>query len=182
LNIIEKAIIFAAKAHNGQMRKSSEIPYITHPFAVGMLLQKANCSENVIAAGLLHDTLEDTSTTVEDLREHFGDHVTALVQAASEPDKTLSWEERKQHTIQSLKEASVEEIQVITADKLHNLQSIRDQLQLTGEDTWNRFKRGGEHQHWYYSGIVRELLPRKKQFILIAELERVVEEVFGPVI
>ncbi len=69
MNTIEKAIIFAAKAHRNQTRKGTDIPYITHPFAVGMYLQKANCSEEVIAAGILHDTLEDTETTYNDLKE-----------------------------------------------------------------------------------------------------------------
>ena len=76
---IETAIIFAAKAHHNQKRKGTDIPYITHPFAVGMLLQKEKCSEEVIAAGILHDTLEDTETTFEDLTEAFGVHVANLV-------------------------------------------------------------------------------------------------------
>ena len=79
MEIVEKAIIFAAKAHGNQKRKGTDIPYITHPFAVGMLLQKEKCSEEVIAAGILHDTLEDTETTFEDLTEVFGVHVANLV-------------------------------------------------------------------------------------------------------
>ena len=72
MDMVEKAIIFAAKAHKNQTRKGTDIPYITHPFAVGMILQKAKCSEEVIAAGILHDTLEDTETTFKDLTEVFG--------------------------------------------------------------------------------------------------------------
>ena len=121
MDMVEKAIIFAAKAHNNQKRKGTDIPYITHPFAVGMLLQKEKCSDEVIAAGILHDTLEDTETTFKDLTEAFGVHVANLVLAASENDKSLPWEVRKQHTIDMLKDASLEEIQVIVADKYHNL-------------------------------------------------------------
>lgn len=179
MSIIEKAIIFAAIAHKDQMRKSTDIPYITHPFAVGMLLQKANCSDMVIAAGLLHDTLEDTSTTYEELTEHFGVHIANLVWAVSEHDKSLPWHERKQHTINMLKEASLEEIQVITADKLHNSKSIRADIETTGKKVWNRFNRGKYDQHWYYASVVKELAPRKEEFKLIWELEKEVKEVFG---
>lgn len=181
MSIIEKAIIFAAKAHKDQTRKSTDIPYITHPFAVGMLLQKAKCSDEVIAAGILHDTLEDTSATFEELKEQFGVYIANLVLAASEHDKSLSWEERKQNTIEKLKDANSEEIQVIIADKLHNLKSIRADLELNGEKTWERFNRGKVDQHWYYASIVKELAPRKKEFKLIRDLEKEVKEVFGSV-
>jgi HD domain len=179
MSIIDQAIIFAAMAHKDQTRKSTNIPYITHPFAVGMLLQKAKCSDEVIAAGILHDTLEDTSTTYEDLAEQFGSKVAKLVCSASEQDKSLPWEKRKQHTIESLKDAYLEEIQVITADKLHNLKSIQTDLVNNGEKLWTRFNRGKRKQHWYYSSIVKELAPRKKEFKLLQELEDTVKEVFG---
>jgi (p)ppGpp synthase/HD superfamily hydrolase len=179
--MIEKAIIFAAKAHYGQKRKKTDIPYITHPFAVGMLLQKANCSEEVIAAGILHDTIEDTETTYEELAETFGTKVANLVQAASENDKSLPWEARKQHTIEKLKDASIEEIQVVVADKLHNIRSIRTDLHIYGDKIWQRFNRGKQDQHWYYVSIVKVLSPRKKEFRLISELENEVKEVFGSI-
>ena len=179
MDIVEKAIIFAAKAHHNQKRKGTDIPYITHPFAVGMLLQKEKCSEAVIAAGILHDTLEDTETTFEDLTEVFGVHVANLVQAASEKDKSLPWEVRKQQTIDMLKDASLEEIQVIVADKYHNLKSIQNDLHLNGDLIWQRFNRGKRDQHWYYASIVKVLSPRKKEFRVIGKLEVVVNEVFG---
>jgi hypothetical protein len=179
MNIIDKAIQFAAIAHKDQTRKSTDIPYITHPFAVGMLLQKAKCSEEVIAAGILHDVLEDTPVTYEELSAQFGSRIADLVVAASEHDKSLPWEIRKQNTIDHLKKASIEEIQVITADKLHNLKSIQDDYLQYGEEIWNRFNRGKRQQHWYYSSIVKELRRRKKDFKLIGELEKTVKEVFG---
>ena len=179
MDTIEEAIIFATKAHKNQTRKGTDIPYITHPFATGMYLQKAKCSEAVIAAGILHDTLEDTETTYTDLVELFGAHVANLVLAASEKDKSLPWEERKQHTIEMLKEASLEEVQVIVADKLHNLKSIRNDIIEDGDIIWQRFKRGKRDQHWYYASIVRALFTRKKEFEMIVELEREVIGVFG---
>lgn len=179
MNLIEKAINFAAQAHEGQYRKSTKIPYIAHSFAVGMLLQQVKCSAEVVAAGILHDTVEDTPVTVEVLVENFGEKIANLVQAASEQDKSLPWKERKLHTIQSLLNASIEEIQIITADKLHNLSSIRQDLEVQGEGVWKRFNRGKKAQHWYYSSIVKTLLPRKKEFKLIGQLEKEVKMVFG---
>jgi len=179
MNIIDQAIVFAANAHRGQTRKSSNIPYITHPFSVGMLLQKENCSEEVIVAGILHDTLEDTSTTYKDLLEQFGASVANLVQAVSEHDKSLPWEDRKKHTIERLKDATVEELQITAADKLHNLRTINEDLQTFGEDVWNRFKRGKRDQHWYYANIVKEMNSKRSEVMLIQELEKEVESVFG---
>jgi (p)ppGpp synthase/HD superfamily hydrolase len=153
MSVIQKAINFAAKAHKNQFRKSTDIPYITHPFAVGMLLQEAKCTDAVVAAGILHDTIEDTSTTYEELTEHFGVQIANLVRAASEHDKALPWGLRKQHTIDMLKDANLEEIQVITADKLHNLTTIKADLEAsfciafqkkmkwTDQELYNQFKR-----------------------------------------
>ena len=98
MNIIEKAINFAAKAHVGQTRKWTDIPYISHPFAVGMISEQFKCSAEVIAAGILHDTLENIFVTIEELSKHFGDKVTKLVEAASEPDKSLPWK-RESNTL-----------------------------------------------------------------------------------
>lgn len=178
MNIIGKAIIFATKAHEGQFRKSTTIPYITHPYAVGMLLQKEYCSDEVIAAGILHDTLEDTTTSFQELREQFGLYVAQLVLAVSEEDKSLSWEERKQRTIDALPHADIEVIHIITADKLHNLSSIRADLEVHGEAVWERFNRDKASQFWYYSNIVKALLPRREQCKLIGKLTKEVKVIF----
>ncbi|KKI90512.1 phosphohydrolase [Bacillus sp. SA1-12] len=179
MSIIEQAINFAAAAHDGQTRKATNIPYITHPFAVGMLLQKEQCTDEVIAAGILHDTIEDTSATYEDLENQFGKQIARLVLAASERDKSLPWEQRKQHTIDALKHAGLDEIKIITADKLHNLRSIHADLIIQGEKIWERFNRGKRDQQWYYTGIIKALSPRRNEFALIGELEKEVESVFG---
>lgn len=179
MNLVEKAIVFASKAHEGQKRKGSDIPYISHPFAVGMMLQKEGCGEDVVAAGILHDTLEDTETTWDCLKEHFGEKVANLVLAVSEQDKTLSWEERKKETILKLENAPIEEIQIVTADKLHNLQSIKNDLKIYGEGMWARFKRGRNAQHWYYASITNILMKRKQEFSLIETLADEAKSVFG---
>lgn len=179
MNLIEEAVLFAANAHKEQYRKGTSIPYITHPYMVGMYLQQANCSVEVIAAGILHDTVEDTNTTIEDLQEKFGDKVAHLVASASEKDKSLSWEDRKQHTLEMLKTQSIEEIQVIVADKLHNLKSIRADYEEVGDLVWTRFNRGKIDQQWYYTSITKAVEKYEAQFSLIHELKKEVEELFG---
>jgi hypothetical protein len=176
--LIDKALQFAAVKHNGQMRKGTEIPYITHPVAVALMLQKERQREEVIAAGLLHDTLEDTDATESELAAHFGQEVLDLVKAASEPDKSKSWEERKSHTVSELPFRSAEELSLITADKWHNLLSIKNDVDRFGESVWCRLNRGKSDQSWYYMGIVRALKARKKEVPLIQAFERDVFKLF----
>jgi len=175
---IDQAIEFAAWAHRHQFRKKTDIPYISHPFGVAMILQEAGCSEDVVIAGLLHDTLEDTDTTEEDIAERFGAEVLELVKGASEPDKSASWEERKQHTLDYLRTASLPVRQVTCADKLHNLRSIRRDYEVMGDAVWQKFKRGYEEQRWYYQGLV-DSLGHVSRFPLLEQFEREVEEFFG---
>ncbi|WP_248928635.1 HD domain-containing protein [Paenibacillus hamazuiensis] len=176
--IIDRAIEFAAKAHEKQRRKGTDIPYISHPFAVGMLLVEAGCSEEVVAAGLLHDTLEDTEVTEEELEAHFGPRVLEIVRGCSEPDKSAPWEERKRHTLEFLQTAPLAVRQVACADKLHNLRTIRRDLEQMGEKAWDKFKRGRDSQKWYYEGIV-DSLGHGAGFPLLEALRAEVARVFG---
>jgi (p)ppGpp synthase/HD superfamily hydrolase len=80
--MIDLAIEVAAKAHENQFRKGTDIPYITHPLAVGLILAKAGCSDDVIIAGILHDTVEDTSITLDYIRDTFGNKVSTIVKGA----------------------------------------------------------------------------------------------------
>lgn len=178
MDIIEKALVIAASAHEGQYRKNTKIPYITHPVAVGMILQNAGYREEMVAAGILHDTVEDTDLTLADIEREFGKEVADIVEGCSEPDKSLSWEERKQHTIEYLKTAR-EEIRVVAcADKLHNVRSIRKDFDQDGEVVWNRFKRGREQQEWYYKNVI-ESIGAASAFQLLEELKLEVERLFG---
>lgn len=176
--LVDKAIAFSAKAHDGQLRKASDVPYISHPMSVGMLLMKAACSDEVVSAGLLHDTLEDTEVTEEMIESEFGTYVLNLVKEASEPDKSLSWKERKQHTIQHLGTASIEACYVIAADKLHNLRSIRLDIENSGEDIWKKFNKGKDDQAWYYGEIARGLETRLGRNILVQSMFLEFNEIF----
>ena len=92
--MIQKAAVFAAKAHEGMMRKGSRIPYIYHPMEVALIVAQMTDDPEVIAAAYLHDVLEDTSVTPEELEQNFGSRVLSFVMAESE-DKSRTWRERK---------------------------------------------------------------------------------------
>ena len=115
--MIRKAAEFAAKAHEGAVRKGSRIPYIYHPMEAAVIVAQMTEDEEVIAAAYLHDVLEDTAVTAEQLEEEFGGRVLALVSAETE-DKSLSWRERKQAAIEHLKTASREEKILVLGDSL----------------------------------------------------------------
>ncbi|CEG27068.1 metal dependent phosphohydrolase [Bacillus sp. B-jedd] len=178
MNMIEKAFRVAGEAHDGQYRKLTKTPYITHPATVGIILQKYGYGEELIAAGILHDTAEDTDVTLEMIEMDFGSKVAEIVAGCSEPDKSLSWEERKEHTIEFLKGAPIEIRAVACADKLHNVRSIRYDVEKSGEEVWNRFKRGREKQEWYYRSLV-ESLGQQSSFEMLDEFAREVELLFG---
>lgn len=179
---IQKAIIFATLKHLKQKRKGTEIPYIVHPMEVMQILTDLDCSENTIIAGILHDTLEDTETTPEEILNEFGEDVLSLVKLESE-DKSKSWKERKQSTIEHLKTAMLDVKLICFADKLSNLRSIyRDNLEI-GEKLWERFNASKEDLHWYYRGIVDVISKqlKKSSFVIekyITEYKELLNRVF----
>ncbi len=140
-DLIFKAIEFAAKAHRGQFRKTAPVPYIIHPIRVGCMLLEAGRPEEEAVAGFLHDTVEDTPVTLQDIEKEFGEKIAELVSAVSEPDKGASWEERKKHTVESLQTAAVEVLFITCADKLDNLLSMKEDRERHGEKVWDRFDR-----------------------------------------
>lgn len=177
------ALDLAAKAHEGQLRKLGDIPYITHPVGVGMLLLDSRCSEDVIISGILHDVIEDTDLTYMDIKQQFGQQVADIVYACSEPDKTLSWEERKAHTIEDLKNASLMVKLVVCADKLHNtLNILKEKKTKQDRFTWEGFKRGEEQQAWYYTNVYQSLIyglsESELNNPLFTRLRDVLEELF----
>ena len=181
-DLIDRAIEVAVKAHQKQKRKGTSIAYITHPFAVGIILAGAGCSEEVVAAGILHDTIEDARIKRSRIREAFGEQVAFIVEKCTEPDKRRSWRERKQHTLASLKEAGLDVKFVVCADKLHNIRTIARDYRKVGERVWKRFRRGREDQKWYYTSLVAALSSKGGNASyekLYEELRRKVKEVFS---
>jgi len=155
-NRIEEAIELAAQAHDGQFRKGTRTPYISHPYAVGLMLMNAGCSETVVIAGILHDTVEDTDLTLEYIRKNFGESVADIVDGCSE-NKSLRWRERKTECIEALKTTTTEVCLVTCADKLHNLRTVISEYDDIGDAVWERFHGGLEAQAWYYQSVLGSL-------------------------
>lgn len=159
--IIFKAIRLVAEVHEGQFRKGSRLPYITHLMNVMKILIEQECDDEIVAAGILHDTLEDTSLVYEDIEKLFGSRVAELVKGASEvrdPAESYngkaSWKARKEHTIQFLLgEATHDQLLVACADKLDNITSIQADYKRLGDVLWERFNAGRLEQQWYYATI-----------------------------
>ena len=150
---LEKAIQFAMDYHKGSLRKGSPRPYILHPLETLQILSSMRADINLLIAGVLHDTLEDTDATLLQIYDLFGPDVAALVNAHTE-DKRKSWYDRKLHTIESLPLADVREKMLIMADKIANLRDLHIDYGQLGEALWQRFNAPKEKQAWYYSNLI----------------------------
>lgn len=143
--VIDRALRAAISAHEGQVRKGeAHTPYVTHPMHVALMLARFGLDDEVVAAGLLHDVVEDCPAwTHERVMAEFGPHVAGIVAQLTE-DKTRSWEERKTAAIAKVPHMSPEAASVKACDKLHNLQSLVSQLRATQdpEQVWSRFNGG----------------------------------------
>ena len=155
--MIEEAAAFAAKAHEGAFRKGTRIPYITHPMETALIVSGFTRDEELIAAALLHDVVEDAGVTGGELRERFGDRVAALVLKASE-DKSLSWQERKSFALCRLEKAPRDLKILAMGDKLSNMRSTARDYLIIGDELWKRFnEKRKSRQGWYYWGMARVL-------------------------
>lgn len=144
------------------------------------LLIQYGATDDAIIAGILHDTIEDTATTENDLRNAFGNRVTNLVIGASEPDKSQTWEERKEHTINTLGNVDdTEQIMVVCADKLSNISSIASDLRAHGDIIWTRFNRGYDKQKWYYCSLGQIFAKHIDKSQIFSEYLKVMNDVFN---
>lgn len=156
MNMTEKALQIAVVAHGGQTRKGDGSPMITHPIEVANTLREAGFSDELVAAGYLHDTVEDTEVTFEYLHKEFDAKVVYYV-AGNTEDKTKSWEERKQKTIDTVGSDELEIRALIVSDKLSNFRSLMKDYATHGEALWSVFNRGKEKQQWYFESIAKNM-------------------------
>ncbi len=149
--MIDRAIEFATKAHEGQFRKGTKRPYIVHPIEVGDIVSTMTKDEEVISAAILHDTIEDCEGVTKELLEaSFSERVASLVAQESE-DKSRSWIERKGSTIKRIRCAPYEVQMIGLADKLSNMRDIDRDYPVVGEELWNRFRMKDKKMiGWYY--------------------------------
>lgn len=164
--MITKALEKAKELHKDQFRKGTQIPYFVHLLDVAkILMYEPNLPEELVCAGILHDTLEDTDYTREELKADFGEKVYSIVDFCTEPENNnkttskeekASWKRRKTHSINSIRNATEEELIVFIADKFSNLQSMKDDLILIGGKLWERFNASYEDIKWYYVSLKNE--------------------------
>lgn len=180
MNVKEKAKLFAINAHMGQVRKSDpDKPMIIHPISVGQLLESLGYDDNVVSAGYLHDVVEDTKYTITDIEKEFGYDIASLVMDASEPDKKLSWEERKKHTIEKTKNLPLRNKLVICADKINNLEDLFLKFEKSGIRDFSAFKKGENEQKWYYTSIYESLITNEdKNLPIFIKLKDILDKVF----
>jgi GTP pyrophosphokinase len=127
LALLERAYVMAERLHEGQLRKSGD-PYITHPLAVTTILAELGMTEPTLVAALLHDTVEDTPYTLEELRRDFGDEVAVMVDGVTKLDKVQYGDNAQAETIRKMIVAMSKDIRVLViklADRLHNMRTLR---------------------------------------------------------
>lgn len=178
------AFEFAFKAHDGVTRKQSFMPYIAHPMETAFIVKSVpDISDNAVIAAILHDVVEDTKYTADDIEKCFGSEIRDLVVSESEDKmphlpKAESWKLRKEAFLNHLKDASYEAKVICLADKLSNLKQTVVDLALRGPEIWNKFNmKDVSLQEWYYKSVLIALndlneLPAYK------ELEECVKFIF----
>lgn len=156
MDLYEQALKIATQAHSGQLRKHDGSPYISHPVMVARIIEHVGFDEVVVAAGLVHDVLEDTPVDEVTLRSALGDGVVDIVTAVSE-DTSLPWEDRKERYVQCVVAAGPSVWAVSVADKIHNARDFIAYHALVGKDAWQVFNRGKAKKLWFENLLHSEL-------------------------
>jgi (p)ppGpp synthase/HD superfamily hydrolase len=183
-SILDKAIVFAVKAHQGVERKGKGFPYIVHPLESVSIAATMTSDQELLAAAVLHDTVEDTAVTLKDVEREFGKRVAQLVEAESDIEfegksRQESWRLRKEEAIERLSSASNEVKIVALADKLSNIRAISRDYQAIGDKVWDLFcvKDAASHE-WHFRGLARALASLKGTFAY-DEFTETIDKVFG---
>ena len=181
--LLDRAIVFAVRAHAGTERRGKGFPYIVHPMEAMEIVATMTCDQELLAAAALHDTVEDTDVTIEQIRTEFGDRIASLV--ASESDTVLdglsveeSWHARKQAAIDRLAHASHDAKIVALGDKLSNMRAIARDYAQQGDALWDLFHAKDPKDHeWHYRGLADALSELRGTFAY-NEFETLINQVF----
>ena len=182
--LLDRAIIFAVRAHAGTERRGKGFPYIVHPMEAVAIVATITPDQELLAAAALHDTVEDTDVTIEQIRDEFGERIASLV--ASESDtfeegvsEEDSWHARKQAAIDRLAHASYEAKIVALGDKLSNMRAIARDYAMQGDQLWTLFHvKNREDHEWHYRGLAASLSELRDTFAY-KEFEQLIKQVFG---
>lgn len=185
MELISEAIAFAVKAHDGMRRKQSELPYILHPIEAAVIVGTMTNDQNLIAAAVLHDVVEDAGIDMDEIEEKFGKRVRELVASETEdkreelpPEST--WRLRKEESLNVLKNTNdIDVLMVWLGDKLANMRSIYRDFKNEGINLWQKFnQKDVNEQAWYYRSIV-DLTKRLADTSAWIEYKTLTELVFG---
>ena len=183
-SLLCQATRLAAQAHDGAYRKGGRAPYLLHVMETAEIVGTMTEDEDVLAAAVLHDVLEDTSVTEVELRETVGGHVTELVLAVSENKRReqpaeMTWRLRKQESVERLlKEPRLEVKMIALGDKLSNIRALQRDYGILGEQVWERFNNKSKaEQGWYYQAVT-DALQDLNVYPVWHELANLVWEVF----
>ena len=164
MKISEEAIIYATVMHQGKVRKFGDIPYIFHPLEVAQIISTLTDDEEVITAGILHDIVEDTDGTLDEIEKRFGKRVAYLVSTDSEKkypekDRSVSWIMRKEESLENLKKSSDIGVKMLwLADKLSNIRSLSGMYSELGDEMWQKFNQSDSEMQCRYYRSVAELI------------------------
>ena len=162
MNMLEEAIVYATIMHQGKVRKFGGRPFILHPMEVAQILSTMTDDMEVIAAGILHDVVEDTDGTLSEIEKRLGERVAHLVHSESEDeypgeDRSATWQRRKEGSILNLRKSRDVGVKMLwLADKLANLRSLSQTYSEQGEAMWAELHQGDSEAHlWYYNKAAR---------------------------
>jgi myo-inositol-1(or 4)-monophosphatase len=182
---VTKAIEFAAKAHDGMMRKKDKTPYILHPLEAAVIVGTMTADSDVISAAVLHDVVEDTEITIEEIEENFGSRVRRLVESETEDKRAdlppeSTWKIRKEESLEELANCADRDVLILwLGDKLSNMRSFYRIWKNEGESMWQSFnQKDPQQQEWYYSSIA-ELTSSLKDFSAWQEYNELLKIIFG---
>ena len=182
--LLDRAIIFAVRAHAGTERRGKGFPYIVHPMEAVEIVATMTPDQELLAAAALHDTVEDTDVTVDRIRAEFGDRIAELVAAESDVftegvSEEDSWHARKQAAIDRLAKAPHDAKIVALGDKLSNMRAIARDYAVQGDALWNLFHAKDPKDHeWHYRGLADSLRELQDTFAF-REFESLINQVFG---
>ena len=177
----ERALRLAASAHRSQNRKAGDVPYVTHPFHVSVILLRHGFSTDVAIAGLLHDVVEDQGIALCEIEDRFGLCVAEFVAALSERKRDgqgtkRPWEVRKREALEHMRQGDIEVAAIKVADALHNAVCTAQDVRRDGSEAWQRFKRGPESQLDYYRRILEIARERFLDHPLVDEFAEAIED------
>ena len=188
--LLDRAIIFAVQAHHNTERRGKGFPYIVHPMEAVEIVATITPDQELLAAAALHDTIEDTDITVDDIRREFGDRIAELVHAESDQlngevfnaetgDEEATWHARKQAAISRLAAASHDAKIVALGDKLSNMRAIARDYAVKGDELWKIFHAKNKADHeWHYRGLAESLAELSDTFAY-KEFVALINQVFN---